>query len=175
MVKYFINWNILLCVLLFCCGCDLLLKVLHKEMAEEKQLFGNIYGHNSKVEDLQIMLKEIGYNPGPIDGKLGNLTRRAVRALQDDYELKMTGYVDRKTWQELNRIYETHFDSDQIDVKQIQSILKDAGFNPGPIDGKMGPKTKRAIQEFQKSKGLVSDGKVGSATQRELHKYIRKQ
>jgi len=49
-------------------------------------------------------------------------------------------------------------------VKEAQEILKDAGFNPGSIDGVMGAQTRRAIREFQKTKGLKPTGRVDSTT-----------
>ncbi|MCM8792550.1 MAG: peptidoglycan-binding protein, partial [Candidatus Omnitrophica bacterium] len=45
-------------------------------------------------------------------------------------------------------------------VRQIQIALKNAGYNPGEIDGKMGKQTRQAIRAFQKANGLVVDGKV---------------
>lgn len=56
--------------------------------------------------------------------------------------------------------------------KDIQKALKNAGFYAGSIDGKLGPKTKKAIEEFQTSKGLKADGKVGPKTWAELEKYL---
>src|SRR3989338_661997 len=52
--------------------------------------------------------------------------------------------------------------------KDIQITLKNAGYYTGAIDGKIGPKTKRAIEEFQAAKGLKVDGKVGPKTWNEL-------
>lgn len=57
--------------------------------------------------------------------------------------------------------------------KDIQAALKAAGFYTGTVDGKIGPKTKKAIIEFQKAKGLKADGKVGSKTWAELEKYLK--
>lgn len=59
--------------------------------------------------------------------------------------------------------------------KEIQTALKAANFYTGAIDGKMGPRTKKAIIEFQKAKGLKADGRVGSKTWAELEKYLLKQ
>ena len=56
--------------------------------------------------------------------------------------------------------------------KDIQAALKNAGFYTGSIDGKIGPKTKNAIEQFQKSKGLKADGKVGPKTWAEMEKYL---
>ncbi|MCX5680431.1 MAG: peptidoglycan-binding domain-containing protein [Candidatus Omnitrophica bacterium] len=60
-------------------------------------------------------------------------------------------------------------------TKDIQRALKNAGFDVGTVDGKIGPKTKKAIEDFQKSKGLKADGKVGPKTWMELEKYLIRQ
>lgn len=49
-------------------------------------------------------------------------------------------------------------------IKQIQAALKKGGFYEGEVDGRLGLQTKRAIKEFQKSKGLNPDGVVGQKT-----------
>lgn len=55
--------------------------------------------------------------------------------------------------------------------KEIQTALKSAGYYNGKIDGKIGPRTKKAIKEFQAAKGLKADGVVGSATRKALREY----
>jgi peptidoglycan hydrolase-like protein with peptidoglycan-binding domain len=57
--------------------------------------------------------------------------------------------------------------------KEIQTALKAAGVYTGNIDGKIGPKTKKAIIEFQKARGLKADGKVGPKTWAELEKFLK--
>ncbi|MDD5611265.1 MAG: peptidoglycan-binding protein [Candidatus Omnitrophica bacterium] len=59
-------------------------------------------------------------------------------------------------------------------MKDIQTALKNAGFDPGTIDGKGGKQTKEAIKAFQKANGLVADGKVGKKTWALLGAYIEK-
>ena len=56
--------------------------------------------------------------------------------------------------------------------KQIQMALKNAGFDPGSLDGRMGGKTREAIKAFQKANDLVADGKVGKETWELLRKYL---
>lgn len=56
--------------------------------------------------------------------------------------------------------------------REIQTALKAAGFYTGSIDGKIGPKSKEAILDFQKAKGLKADGIVGPRTWAELEKYL---
>lgn len=50
------------------------------------------------------------------------------------------------------------------DAKSIQQALKQLGFYTGVVDGKLGPKTKEAIKEFQQRNNLEVDGKVGPKT-----------
>lgn len=49
-------------------------------------------------------------------------------------------------------------------VRELQTLLRNQGFDPGPIDGDFGPKTEAAVKAFQRSKGLVQDGIVGILT-----------
>jgi len=42
-------------------------------------------------------------------------------------------------------------------IMEIQRALQNAGYNPGPIDGGMGPSTIKAVNAFQRSKGLPVD------------------
>ena len=49
-------------------------------------------------------------------------------------------------------------------ISQVQQKLKEIGYNPGSADGVMGKKTKAAIQQYQKSKGLDETGEINQAT-----------
>jgi hypothetical protein len=52
-------------------------------------------------------------------------------------------------------------------MRDIQQALVDAGFNPGPVDGKSGAKTVSAIDAFQKQNGIPA-GKIDKRTLRAL-------
>lgn len=54
----------------------------------------------------------------------------------------------------------------------VQTALHNAGYDIGPIDGKIGAKTKKAIQDFQKENNLTADGVVGKKTWAALKVYI---
>ena len=56
--------------------------------------------------------------------------------------------------------------------KRIQTALKNANLYTGEVDGKIGQMSKKAITDFQRSKGLVADGKVGPKTWSELEKFL---
>lgn len=49
-------------------------------------------------------------------------------------------------------------------IRELQSALQAAGFDPGPIDGAMGPRTRAAIRAFQSANGLAADGVAGPRT-----------
>lgn len=54
---------------------------------------------------------------------------------------------------------------------EIQTALKNAGLYAGNIDGKIGPKSKKAIEDFQKANSLKVDGKVGAKTWEVMSKH----
>jgi len=45
-------------------------------------------------------------------------------------------------------------------IRIIQALLKNSGFDPGPIDGIMGPRTQGAIRQFQNKNGLPETGLI---------------
>jgi N-acetyl-anhydromuramyl-L-alanine amidase AmpD len=53
-------------------------------------------------------------------------------------------------------------------VKELQILLKSAGFFNGKVDGDFGNYTHKKVVEFQKSKGLTADGIAGKRTLRHL-------
>lgn len=156
-----------------CQGCFLLERIIDKEGFEERKIFGEAYQNTSKIKELQRYLKYIGYGPGAIDGKIGNNTRRAVKEFQKNCVLKENGCVDKKTWEKLRKVYKDNFLAfKKVNIKKIQTALKNAGFDPGVIDGKKGSKTTKAVKAFQKANSLIQDGKVGPKVWNKLRKYL---
>ncbi len=52
----------------------------------------------------------------------------------------------------------------QQHVRVMQQKLKDSGYDPGPIDGVMGPQTAAALKEYQKTEGLRVTGQADAQT-----------
>ena len=174
-------------------GCNIVPKSVQYQR-EEERLVGSTDIINPKIEEVQVILKSEGYEPGNTDGRMGKETRDAIKAFQESIGLRSTGYVDKSTLTQLEDSRRTkeileskkdyalkskdlrQKDSQKAEfkptTKDIQTALKNAGFNPGSFDGKMGPRTRQAIKDFQKSKGLVPDGAVGPKTWASLSKYL---
>ena len=55
-----------------------------------------------------------------------------------------------------------------VDVRRLQEVLTQMGYNPGPIDGVTGASTIAAVTAFQTDVGLNPDGLAGRATRSAL-------
>ena len=49
-------------------------------------------------------------------------------------------------------------------VTSVQQALKDKGFDPGRVDGVMGPDTRSALKKYQDNQHLTADGRLGPKT-----------
>jgi murein L,D-transpeptidase YcbB/YkuD len=58
-----------------------------------------------------------------------------------------------------------------VSATDVQKALLKAGFDPGPVDGRLGKKTRAAIKAFQKQNHLTADGVVGEKTWAALRSY----
>jgi len=177
-------------------GCNIVPKSVQYQK-EEERLIGSTDTISPVVEEIQIVLDGLGYDVGNTDGRMGQKTREAIKEFQESLGLKSIGYINERTLIQIEDIRRADEEKDLrskygVDVrspyieeivsagfeptaKDIQNALKNAGFDPGAIDGKMGPRTKQAVMEFQRAKGLKVDGKVGPKTWGELGKYLTPQ
>ncbi len=62
---------------------------------------------------------------------------------------------------------------DSMDVKKLQEGLQKLGYEPGPVDGILGSKTRAAVISFQQDNGLKADGKPGKATMAKLEALLK--
>jgi hypothetical protein len=51
----------------------------------------------------------------------------------------------------------------RADIRRAQQLLVDLGYDPGPIDGFMGPRTRAAVERFQADQGVVASGEITPA------------
>lgn len=165
----------LIIFMIFNSGCDYLYRKIQKEGAEEKDIIGTVepLKANEKVREVQTLLKIYGYGVGNPDGTLGNNTREAIGKFQEDNHLKVTRFVDYATWGRLKFHEDIGLIKDgKVNFLTVQKALAQAGFDPGKIDGRAGRRTKEALKDFQKAKGLKDDGRIGLQTLRELAQYL---
>jgi peptidoglycan hydrolase-like protein with peptidoglycan-binding domain len=125
-----------------------------------------------ETETIQTQLRDAGFNPGPVDGIFGNKTRSVMARLKSDCPTvnELAGVFDyplaaSKKQVVASQTLETNSARlqslsapgrgdapsarSQEDIRILQLRLRDAGFDPGPFDGVMGPKTKAALQQYQ--------------------------
>lgn len=57
-----------------------------------------------KVKAVQKVLADLGYAPGPVDGALGDSTKRAIIAFQRDRKVAQTGRITPQLLAELKRV-----------------------------------------------------------------------
>ena len=169
---------VLICLLscVFFSGCDALYRLLDKEGAEEKALVGDIvpFESNATVEEIQSLLHLYGYNAGKIDGVLGLRTRDAIERFQKDNGLEPTRFADQATWEKMSVFKKNGLVVEgQLNIRLVQSLLKEAGFDSGKIDGKIGEKTTNAVIAFQKARKLKTDGKIGYQTLSQLAVFLK--
>jgi peptidoglycan hydrolase-like protein with peptidoglycan-binding domain len=60
----------------------------------------------------------------------------------------------------------------ELQARDIQRALKNAGYYKGSVDGKVGPETRNAIRNFQNDQDLTADGVVGKNTWSQLRPFL---
>ncbi len=58
-------------------------------------------------------------------------------------------------------------------VGRVQAGLSRLGYNPGPVDGVMGPRTETAIRTYQRDHGLVVDGRPTAELARHIDQQLQ--
>jgi hypothetical protein len=53
-------------------------------------------------------------------------------------------------------------------IRQAQERLKEKGFDPGSVDGSLGPRTKAALRQYQTTHGLPVTGELDGVTLKAL-------
>jgi peptidoglycan hydrolase-like protein with peptidoglycan-binding domain/tetratricopeptide (TPR) repeat protein len=134
-----------------------------------------------RVRALQRRLDAAGYSPGPIDGRYGPRTEQAVDLFQSAHGLRVDGIAGPLTFAALRARSTVLFPGAGYagagagEVRSLQRRLRRDGYSPGPIDGRYGPRTERAVTSFQAAHGLEVDGIAGPQTFRELARIATSQ
>jgi peptidoglycan hydrolase-like protein with peptidoglycan-binding domain len=125
-------------------------------------------GSADTVRLVQLRLKDAGFDPGPIDGIHGAKTQRALTALSSgcmmlkDFSFaagfKKSAGINGEPPAAMLEIPDSQLGErpGREAVKSLQTQLRDAGFDPGPIDGVVGPRTRAALQKYNALVSKVS-------------------
>ncbi len=133
---------------------------------------------SGQVRLIQAQLRNAGFDSGPIDGIFGVRTKAAWIGAKElcpnlsDFagisaypagavgKQKVTPVPNTLNTAQVahasNEAGGTKQDSSHLsrpreEIRVLQLRLRDAGFDPGPFDGVMGPKTKSALQQYEAS------------------------
>lgn len=95
-------------------------------------------------------------------------------------EVTVQNSIAVQTAQPVSAAAEIHETTTAISEKytfeqKVQIALQNANLYSGAIDGKIGPKTREAIKQFQISKGLNADGLAGKQTWAALREQYYKE
>jgi len=134
---------------------------------------------SNAVRDIQRRLIALDHpiTGGELDGRFGDSTLAAIRAFQERRGLVVDGLVGDETWRELveaswrlgdRTLYLRAPPLRGDDVRALQERLGELGFDVGRVDGIFGPRTARALREFQANYGIPADAIVGRDTLRAL-------
>jgi peptidoglycan hydrolase-like protein with peptidoglycan-binding domain len=124
---------------------------------------------------VQLLLTYHGFDPGKIDGIVGERTRTAIAAFITKHKLPETrNHKDLRA-----ALLETLPPAAAAphagpDLRIVQSLLEYLGWSPGPVDGKPGPRTRHAIGGFQRSCGTAATGKIDAGLLAALEETTRR-
>lgn len=139
------------------------------------------------VEQLQYLLKRLGYFNTDVTGYYGNITRQSVLNFQSSYKLTVDGHARPETIYRLK--YENGVAAETYtyvrslrqgyrgyDVKNLQDVLKKLGYLPASLETTcyFGQMTDNAVRAFQKDMALAIDGSVGPASSKALNNVLAK-
>ena len=116
------------------------------------------------IRGIQEELAAHRYEPGPVDGLLGPMTRLAIRHYQRDAGLPVTGVASKELLDHLKFVQpkvtaKPKPEPDVTDV-EVQTRLKVRGYYRGELDGLMGPETRESIRAYRQDAGLPVNGAI---------------
>ena len=130
------------------------------------------FGHATGAQRVRLIQRKLiaeGFSPGPLDGLYGPLTTAAVMRFQRSRGLVPDGMVGPITRKALDSGGESPGAGSltargSSAVRSLQRRLARAGFSPGPVDGRYGPRTTSAVRRFQRAHRLAPNGIASQRT-----------
>jgi len=140
--------------------------------------------YDPRVEEIQRGLLATGNYKGMVDGVAGKNTRLAIAAYQRSAGLRINGEVSNELIEHLRYTQQVAAASqftasvakleknpgEAAALRQVQTGLAELGYAPGEITGDLTSATIRAIIQFEKDRGLPSDGTISNELLEEISK-----
>ena len=117
-----------------------------------------------EIRQIQARLKAAGFDPGPIDGILGPKTRSVLSRVQAGCtivnDLMATSTTDDLVVRAADRPPESTACGNTLrkaEIELLQTRLKAAGYDPGPVDGIFGARTRFALSRCKSGCSALYD------------------
>jgi N-acetylmuramoyl-L-alanine amidase len=136
-----------------------------------------------QIAQLRHNLVRLGLLEESDSDRFDQSVERAVRSFQQSRGLTVDGHVGEHTFRSIDEAHwrlgdrALNYSASHMmrgdDVAALQNRLLGMGFDIGRIDGIFGPRTARALSEFQRAVGISDDGTCGPATFSALARLAR--
>ena len=114
----------------------------------------------SELESLKTQVASLEAQVGQLNSQVAELSKQGTAGEDSSQDLSVSAHSSGAKA------------SAALTGRQVQLALKKAGFYSGPVDGKLGRQTRKAVKAFQRSNGLAPDGRVGTKTSMALAKFL---
>jgi len=135
------------------------------KVAPVNQIQNQVVDLEQRMEEQEKEIVDLKYEVKDLTSKLESKGQMIVETSEPyAYSAKSAPVVSVSDSNEMIRV--------AVAPSEIQKALKGAGLYEGKIDGRIGPKTKAAVVEFQRKHGLKADGVIGQKTWAEMKTYL---
>jgi peptidoglycan hydrolase-like protein with peptidoglycan-binding domain len=121
-----------------------------------------------EIRRLQAGLREVGLDPGPVDGIAGGKTRIAIERLQSgcaQIAPKIENFAPML-------LPNTPKSTSRQEIMALQTELRQAGFNPGQVDGVLGARTRAVAAQLQRHCPMAHEYAASLGSQNEIAKPL---
>jgi peptidoglycan hydrolase-like protein with peptidoglycan-binding domain len=126
---------------------------------------------------LQAALRELGYDVGGVNGRVGAKTRQAIDAFATDFGLTPGGAPSQEyltaAEEELVQRRAMAAAAQQERNRRMQTALATLGYYDGSIDGDFGPRSRRALEEWLAATGRSAGAPLDDDLARTLDTAVR--
>ena len=142
--------------------------------------------HNYAVTVLQSDLKHLGFNPGTVDGIVGQTTYTALKTFEVKAGLPVSATLNSQVTAALQKSLNNQFTpisgaigTESLTIGNVgpavtilQGDLIQLGYNPGPVTGVFMYQTGKALMQFQQKEGLPITEVLDTATFAKLKEVL---